>query len=212
MCRICDLLEEWISTYPTDFATPGTHGALVALVKHISSNPCTLHYGSDILPFLDELPRLKDMDSSWGLPCQDPAASDESDTLLEEVETISLSKNISQETFASSAVHSSGKDTSSVQSKPKSSTRERKASLPLSTKSMTSPTGSDNHRLSSKAPSSLPSRNSLKDLIRLSQTLATYETEEIAQQITKMQTDLFLAIEVCIPVIIITSMLISLSC
>ncbi|GJJ09683.1 hypothetical protein Clacol_003907 [Clathrus columnatus] len=192
--RICDLLEEWISTYPTDFATPGTHGAIVALVKQISSNPCTLHYGSDILPFLDELPRLKDLDSSWALPCEDPTASDESDTLLED-EMTSLPKNTSQETFDSSAVHSSGKDTSSVQSRSKSSIRERKASLPLSTKSLTSPTGNDSHRLSSsRAPLTL-SRNSLKDLIRLSSTLSTYDPEEIAQQITKMQSDLFLAIE-----------------
>lgn len=203
LCRICDLLVEWISTYPTDFATPGSHGALKALVKHISSNPCTLHYGSDLLPFLDELPRLKDLESSWALPCEDPTASDESDTVLEGSEPAPIYKSVSEETFASSVVHSSGKDSSSVQSRLKSNTRERKASLPLSTKSLTSPTGNDSYRLpSSKAPPIAP-RNSLRDLNRLLQAVNMYDAEDFAQQITKMQRDLFLAIEVCICILYI---------
>ncbi|KIJ22487.1 hypothetical protein M422DRAFT_277069, partial [Sphaerobolus stellatus SS14] len=69
--RICDLLEEWIATYPNDFATSGAHGAITALVKQISSNPSTLHYGSDILPFLAELPSLQDLDASWSMPSDD---------------------------------------------------------------------------------------------------------------------------------------------
>jgi hypothetical protein len=63
--RICSLLSQWKDHYPTDFGAPGTFGALAALLKQIVSNVHLAHYASDLLPFLDEVPKLVDREASW---------------------------------------------------------------------------------------------------------------------------------------------------
>ena len=79
--RICTLLEQWIHDHPTDFAVPGTAGALQALIKQILRQPHTLYYGSDFLPFLEILPTLQDQDSSWAVTVETVIAdSDELDS------------------------------------------------------------------------------------------------------------------------------------
>jgi len=208
--RICDLLEEWIRAFPSDFATPGAYGAITALAKQISSNPSTLHYGSDILPFLEILPTLQDADASWALPCEDTPGDSEDEGLDDEEEegvtspTTPIITNMPND--SDTVVNSSIRDsiTASVQSQPKTNgTRERKGSLPLSSKSMLTTTTSTS---SSEGPRPYPKHiptgprtgNSVKELVKLAQNLATYDTLEIAQQITRMQSELFLKIEVCI--------------
>ncbi|CAG7847101.1 SubName: Full=Uncharacterized protein {ECO:0000313/EMBL:CCA69114.1} [Serendipita indica DSM 11827] len=63
--RICNLLSQWKDNYPTDFGAPGTFGALSALLKQIVSNVHLVHYASDLLPFLEEVPNLTDREASW---------------------------------------------------------------------------------------------------------------------------------------------------
>ena len=63
--RICNLLSQWKENYPNDFGAPGTFGALQALLKQVVSNVHLVHYASDLIPFLDEIPKLEDRESSW---------------------------------------------------------------------------------------------------------------------------------------------------
>ncbi|PAV21147.1 ras GEF [Pyrrhoderma noxium] len=107
--RICTLLEQWIHDHPTDFAVPGTAGALQALIKQILRQPHTLYYGSDFLPFLEILPTLQDQDSSWAVKVETIIAdSDESDN---DSDAVNPARPI---------------------------TRERKSSIPLSAKNFLS--------------------------------------------------------------------------
>lgn len=64
--RICALLEDWMVTYPGDFASPGAEPALQALIRQILSNSHTAHYAADFMPFLKAVPQLVDEDKEWG--------------------------------------------------------------------------------------------------------------------------------------------------
>lgn len=63
--RICNLLSQWKENYPHDFGAPGTFGALQALLKQVVSNVHLVHYASDLIPFLDDIPKLEDRESTW---------------------------------------------------------------------------------------------------------------------------------------------------
>ena len=195
--RLCDLLEGWIEDYPTDFATPGTSGAITALIKQISSNPCTLHYGSDILPFLDELPNLQDVEASWSIQEDSQGDSDEEGVgLLDDEEDGRARRNIIGDPSISATTAHAGNP--NVETKPKPSTRERKGSLPLSIAPPLSATLSASSDNSGRTSGTFPRRNSPRELVKLAQTLATYDPLDIAQQITKIQSEIFLEIEVCL--------------
>lgn len=75
--RICWLLDHWTRLYPSDFAVPGTAGALSALIKSVIGKTYLLHYGSEFIPFMDMLPTLKDQDTAWAMKVQEP--KDDSD-------------------------------------------------------------------------------------------------------------------------------------
>ncbi|KAF8509830.1 hypothetical protein JB92DRAFT_3119551 [Gautieria morchelliformis] len=196
--RICNLLEGWIEDYPTDFATPGASGAITALVKQISTNACTLHYGSDILPFLDELTDLQDGEASWSVheDLREESDDDEAE-LMDDEEAEGPRGNVMSDTIALPIIMPLA-DPDAVESKPKLSTRQRKGSLPLSTRSTTIPlstTLSGASDPSNKSLGGMPKKNSPRELVKVAQTLATYDPTDVAQQITKMQSDIFLAIE-----------------
>lgn len=75
--RICNLLTRWIETYRHDFGAPGTAGALGALLKQIVSNVHLIHYGSELLPFLDQSKEEVDVETFW---CKtDPQFEEDSD-------------------------------------------------------------------------------------------------------------------------------------
>src|SRR5258708_1392667 len=76
-CSICNLLYEWKEQYPSDFGAPGTFGAFSALLKQIISNVHLVHYGSDLLPFLEDVPTLKDADTMWAKKENAPHLQDE---------------------------------------------------------------------------------------------------------------------------------------
>ncbi|KAG8823765.1 hypothetical protein FRC19_003196 [Serendipita sp. 401] len=62
---ICSLLLQWKEDYPTDFGVPRTFSVLSALLKQIMSNVHLIHYASDLLPFLEEVPKMTDRETSW---------------------------------------------------------------------------------------------------------------------------------------------------
>ncbi|GLB36172.1 putative guanine nucleotide exchange factor for Ras-like small GTPases [Lyophyllum shimeji] len=182
--RICHLLEMWIRDYPYDFAVRGTAGALSALIKSIISKTYLLHYGSEFLPFLEMLPNLVDQDAAWALKVDDIAdESDDSYSLLEDEE-----------------IHPSGDDdpvssSSPLEEKtvpplPSMPSRERKPSLPLPLVLATGATSNSGH-----LETDTSDKQQIKDLIKLSQELQAMDSEEIAQEITRIEVKLFLDIK-----------------
>ncbi|CAE6425257.1 unnamed protein product [Rhizoctonia solani] len=63
--RLCALLQQWIEEYPNDFAAPGAPSALAAVVRTACESTHLMYYGSEFTYFLDELPCIKDDASSW---------------------------------------------------------------------------------------------------------------------------------------------------
>ncbi|KAJ2920332.1 hypothetical protein MD484_g209, partial [Candolleomyces efflorescens] len=154
----------------------GTAGALNALIKSIISKTHLLHYGSEFLPFLEMLPARSDQDASWALKADVPAdESDDSYSLLEEDE----------ETDSQSRQPSNEVTNSSLQDAPQahSGLRERKSSLPLPKSLMTS---------ASNDPSP---KQHLKDLVKLANDVLNYDSEELAQEITRQWVKRFMEIK-----------------
>ncbi|KAF9270242.1 ras GEF [Marasmius fiardii PR-910] len=181
--RICYLLELWIGDYPHDFAVRGTAGALSALIKSIISKTYLLHYGSDFLPFLELLPTLVDKDSAWALKADDIAdESDDSYSYMEDDDD-SIKSEIKPEVPPATPP----KKTSSV-SAPN---RERKSSLPLSAKSLFS--GSSNS--GDMDSMEFNTKQQLRELVKLANEVNMIDSDEIAQEITRIEKKLFLEIE-----------------
>ncbi|KAJ7615289.1 ras guanine nucleotide exchange factor domain-containing protein [Mycena polygramma] len=187
--RICHLLEQWIRDYPYDFKVRGTPSALSALFKSITSKTYLLHYGSDFLPFHELLPNLVDKDAAWAHKPDYP--EDESDYDDDEKSAVlTLSSTHSSESLPPSA-------RSSVKAKPPppipSAFRERKGSLPLGNKLMTTqatPNGVPQNEIPE-----VNHRSQLKDLLKLAADVNSTDSEEIAQEITRLEAQLFLDIE-----------------
>ena len=178
-----------MNEYPTDFAAPGTAGALSAFIKQILTHTHTLNYGSDFLPFLDSLPNLVDEDAAWAKKFEDSTAeSDESDSLFGEDNE---SDDTEVESPSSFSPHPN--DVSDSNNSPQPSSRERKSSLPLSAKAFLHPT----RPVVKEAPLSRPSpKEILARLYKASQSLAYYDAQTIALEITRRELELFLKIEV----------------
>lgn len=175
------MLETWIRSYPTDFAVKGALGALNALIKSIISKTHLLHYGSEFLPFLEQLPGLKDEDGTWALRVEGSDTDsegyndeeDEEDTRVEHEEVdIDVTSN-GPVSFGSKIVV----------------TRERKPSLPLP-KALLSP---------SQNAEPLP-KQLIKDLVKLANEVLAVDAEQVARQITKQFATLFLTIKVWVNV------------
>lgn len=170
--RICHLLETWIRDYPNDFAVKGTVGALTALVKSIISKTHLLHYGSEFVPFLEQLPSLVEEDAAWSIKAEnldtDSVYNDEEEEDLLERE------------------ESSVEDTTSLISTGTFPSRERKSSLPL-----------DKTLQQTAVPTNDPlPKHPLKDLVKLATEVFMTDSEEIAQEITRQCATQFLVIKV----------------
>lgn len=146
-----------------------------------------MHYGSDFVPFLENLTNVVDSDSAWARKADhllddadDPySISDGEDESLV-VTTDSASSNLSSVT--PSHANSIG-----------SNSRERKQSLPLSAKALIMP-------ITSSHPSDateISPKQLLKELNRQSLELQNYDCSEIAEEITRVEAKLFMEIEVC---------------
>ena len=186
--RICWLLDHWIELYPNDFAVPGTAGALSALIKSIVGKTYLLHYGSEFIPFMEVLSTLKDQDSTWAMKVDEPRDdSDDSASVADPSAAAPVSP------VSSMTSQSLPENLERTQEVPPPTMRERKASLPLSTKlsMITSPTHGymDGQEHSSK--------NQLKMLVNVAQQVLQTDPTTIAHEITKVECKYFLQIQVC---------------
>ncbi|KAF9526442.1 ras guanine nucleotide exchange factor domain-containing protein [Crepidotus variabilis] len=177
--RICHLLQTWIRDYPNDFAVKGTLGALNALIKSIISKTHLLHYGSDFLPFLEQLPSLREEDTEWALQAEmsdadsDDYTEDEEEGVRPESEELEseLSLNFTEASSSTKVAFPS---------------RERKPSLPLP-KAVLSP-------LPNPASQEPSPKQLLRDLVKLASEVQSMDSEEIAQEITRQCARKFLII------------------
>ena len=178
--RVCHLLEVWIQDYPHDFAVGAAADALNALVKSIVTKTHLLHYGSDLLPFLEGRP-LQDKDSAWAMKVDEPTAeSDEPYSFSEDDEDVILPLE------ATSSRTRVSEDASTTQTLVVSSSRERKASLPLGARS--------NGMATTEHVDSM--KEILKGLLYTSARLNGCEPQHVAEEITRVEKNLFLLIEV----------------
>ncbi len=179
-------MELWIRDYPYDFAVRGTAGALSALIKSIISKTYLLHYGSDFLPFLELLPNLVDKDASWALKVEESAdESDDSYSLLEEEEEKSVPSSSRPPQTTSSP--------SEKKVPPPNVFRERKGSLPLTAKALL-PYPLDDFSQYDHAPDN--PKQQLRELQKLAVEVNNADPEELAREITRLESKLFLDIEV----------------
>ncbi|KAL4069609.1 hypothetical protein V8B97DRAFT_599701 [Scleroderma yunnanense] len=183
--RICHLLETWMHTYPQDFAVPGASGALNAIVNSIVEKTYLVHYGADFQPFLDHISGLIDCDATWAQKVEplldeteDPYIFDGEDDIP--VATASESASASRSSVAPSNGTSVG-----------SSSRERKQSLPLSAKALIMPPSAQVADIVE-----IPPKQLLKELSKHAQELQNYDCTEIAEEITRIEAKLFMAIQV----------------
>ncbi|THH12356.1 hypothetical protein EW145_g71 [Phellinidium pouzarii] len=184
--RICNLLEQWIHDYPADFAVPGTAGALNALIRQILRQTHTLYYGSDFLPFVEMLPTLQDEDGAWAVKVETTITeSDESDSNYE-------SEGTGDESPSTSPNPHSVETPLTTSLRP--ITRERKSSIPLSAKAFLQGTLPSSVRVPGPHTSS-PSRDSVARLLRTSNALLHFDSEDIAKEITRRELELYMKIE-----------------
>ncbi|KAI1797867.1 ras GEF [Ganoderma leucocontextum] len=197
--RICQLLDLWISLYPTDFAVPGASSALAALIKSILNKTYLLHYGAEFLPFLEMVSSLKDKDALWGLKVDDE--SSDTSSVSDEENSFLVDQPVSQRSVSPSPL-----PTDNVSSNPVGSNsgfaRERKASLPLTAKALiAAPSTSSGGGIplqasvSSREPVILSYKGILRALQSTSQALHGYDPADIAQEMTRLQCQFFLRIE-----------------
>ncbi|THH09195.1 hypothetical protein EW145_g2199 [Phellinidium pouzarii] len=193
--RMCNLLEQWMKDYPSDFAVPGTHGALSAFVKHLLSYSHTLSYGSDFLPFIETLPTLEDEDAEWSLKVNDFSAESDNETdSISDMVPGRLETDMESPTTPLSQIPRCS--ASEPASSPRTAARERRSSLPLSAMALI------------KAPilSSVwyqrtdeQSKPSVKDIVtklqRTAAALSQHEADAIANEITRRESELFLKIQ-----------------
>ena len=153
-------------------------------MKSIISKTYLLHYGSEFLPFLELLSSLFDKDVAWALKIDDNAEeSDDSYSLLEDEED----RTSKSEADSTSSVHETQRQ--NPKSPMPAPARERRPSLPLTAKTFNS---------SSDEQIEMSARQQLKDLQRVAQELNAIDSEEIAQEITRIEVKFFLKIEVCL--------------
>lgn len=172
--------------YPQDFAVPGAAEALNAIVNSLFSKTYLLHYGTDFQPFLEHVSNLADVDATWAR---------KTEPSLDEIEVSCSFSDGEDDTRVTAAAGSASASKSSVtpsnETPVSSSSRERKQSLPLSAKVLIMPTSA----LAADVPE-IPPKQLLKELSKHAQELQNYDCSEIAEEITRIEAKLFMAIQV----------------
>ncbi|KAH7104723.1 hypothetical protein BKA62DRAFT_475964 [Auriculariales sp. MPI-PUGE-AT-0066] len=77
--KICTALEHRILNYPDDFAILGAPTELQALLRQLIMHVHTAHYGSELLPFLETIPRMRPRANAWYKPIEDALRADSDD-------------------------------------------------------------------------------------------------------------------------------------
>lgn len=218
-------MYEWKEQYPTDFGAPGTFGALSALLKQIISNVHLVHYGSELLPFLEELPSLVDKEATWckkeertGDESEDENGESEDEVLpaLDDDEAAYVGKGKSQDKRAPT------QSNPQPPSLPGHGERTHVAKASSSAPNVTTPISPDVPPLPpppsvgqvpakintsgdhlhesvitvSRSESSRPLRVSTKDLQRVAAAIIQSESVHIAQEVTRRMLILFKQVEV----------------
>lgn len=210
-CSICNLLYEWKEQYPSDFGAPGTFGAFSALLKQIISNVHLVHYGSDLLPFLEDVPTLKDADTMWAkkedAPHLQDDDSDDGNSMFEEAYVPQArdgddQPNRGKRGKVKASVRSSGADSQSAKDTWKAGVTTNQPVTTVSSRSrdglpkdgqFVEGTITMNRLDTIKAPTL---RVNSKELLRVSNVILTLEAHHVAQEITRRMAVMFGAIEV----------------
>jgi len=153
-------------------------GALSALIKSIISKTHLLHYGSEFLPFLEQLPNLEDQDVAWAMKGE--ISDNDSDDSDNEDEEIRMPKPRVPE--AEPSIISPSPSNSPKVAFP---TRERKSSIPLP-KSILPYSHTED-----QSP-----KQQIKDLVKLAQDVLSTDSREIAEEITRTGVRQFMLIKV----------------
>ncbi|KAF9569596.1 ras GEF [Agrocybe pediades] len=179
--RICHFLEIWIRDFPYDFAVPGTAGALNALIKSIISKTHLLHYGSELLPFLEQLPNLVDQDAAWAVKGEisehdsDDSDDEEEDLLVGQAPTPEVEPEPAPASHSPKVVFP---------------TRERKSSIPLPKSILHSSQSSPAQNVQEQSP-----KQYIKDLVKIAGDILLMDSTEIAEEVTRTGLKQFMAIK-----------------
>lgn len=168
-------------------------------MKSIIGKTHLIHYGLEFLPFLEVLPNLVDQDAAWAKKFEDPLAeSDDSYSMGEEEEDLIARPTDSPSASATSLSFGSSTKWGVLPSTvPASASRERKQSLPLTAKSLVMPAAKPSYSNNGSVDSAdFSSKHILRELFKISQELNDIESVDVAQEITRMETRLFLDIKV----------------
>lgn len=143
-----------------------------------------MHYGSEFLPFLEQLPSLVDEDTAWAKKA-DVSDVDSDDYILEEEEDSRAEEVITPET--SSVEVPSGSP--QIAFPPP---RERTASFPLPRARLSVSQSNGNYSTLAEQQS----KQYIKELVRIATDVMNTDSEEIAQEITRQGEKLFMVIKV----------------
>jgi hypothetical protein len=149
-----------------------------------------LHYGSDFLPFLEILPSLVDKDASWAFKVEDITDGSD-DSADEDEEGTQITEPDSPISSGLSPISAKAKSSFSIPT----SSREHKSGPQFTVKSLLMP--NQTPALSSgQSDADISPKQLIKDLLKTAQELQAVDSDEIAQEITRIEAKLFLDIEV----------------
>ncbi|KAG8899933.1 hypothetical protein FRB99_006349 [Tulasnella sp. 403] len=220
--RICSLLEEWMRTYPGDFAASGAEPALQALVRQILSNFHTAHYGAEFMPFLQIVPELTDEERAWALKEDSRRDTDDGTSDLDldaddpEAEALELARTVSVSIAVSMGAEKSTDSLHRVNGNggrvPSGQTSSRPPqSIPMGgLKPKANPSISSSSKQSAqtplfgeyhptkglRGPDVLPgTKPNMKELLKASVALCHQPPHFVAEEITRLEVPLFLAVQ-----------------
>lgn len=185
-----------MNEYPSDFAVPGTHGALLAFIRHLLSHAHTLPYASDFLIFLDSLPSRRDEELGWAFKGDEYSVQEsdhEMDSLLD-TEPVLLDVETEEDVAVPSSPAQSRLSTTEPSISPRSTARERRSSLPLTAIALIR---NSSWLQRSDEREGLSEKEILSKLQKTASNLLQYEADSIASEITRRELGLFVKIHVC---------------
>lgn len=156
-----------------------------------------LHYGSGLLPFLEQLSGLDDQDAAWALKA-DILDTDSDDYMPEDVYDDDDETRVAETETVESTNGRTRTDSSS--SEINFPSRERKSSIPLPKAVLSSYQGDRPSVYNDPSP-----KQHIKDLVKVAQDVLSVDSTEIAEEITRQAVKQFLRIKVWPPTFIASS-------
>ena len=176
---------------------------MAALSKSIITKTYLLHYGAEFLPFLEVVAGLKDKDASWALKVEEDVS--DTSSFSDEERSFLMDQTTSPRPSSPIPLQQESIPTPPTGGSQSGFARERKASLPLTAKALISapsapppPPAALQEQHQTSIPSAPPSpKVILRHLQMVSQSLQSIDPSDIAQEMTRIQCQFFLRIEVC---------------